>query len=114
MTLQEAYITAKMCDEEYADAYLIACRDYGDFWGFAFSPIPYDPKDPRTFSGGGYVTVNKETGNVGGINAITSWQLKGKKVSLKLLEGLIRPVTEAKKKQNAVPRAAVASQAVPA
>jgi hypothetical protein len=114
MTLQEAYITAKMCDEEFEDAYLIECLDYSASWGFAFSPIPYDPKDPHTWVGGGYVTVDKETGKLGAVNAITSWQLNGKKVSLKLLEGLIRPVTEAKKKQNAVPRAAVASQAVPA
>jgi hypothetical protein len=110
MTLQEAYIKARMCDDE---AYLIACRDYGEFWGFAFSPIPYDPKDPRTFVGGGYVTVDKETGKLGGINAITSRLLKGKKVSLKLLEGLIRPVAETKKKQNRLPEVAVVSQTVP-
>jgi len=109
MTLTEAYIEAKMSNKAYEKAYLIMCKDYGNMWGFAFSPIPYSPDDPHTSTGGGYVTVDKKTGKVGGINAINSWGLRGRNVPLKSLDGLIRPVTIAKKKRNRAPTVAVAS-----
>jgi len=107
MTLKEAYIEARKSNKTYEQAYLIACKDYGNMWGFAFSPIPYSPEDTNASIGGGYVTVDKNTGKVGGINAISSWELKGKNVPLKLLDGLTDAVTIAKKQRNRVAVAAV-------
>jgi len=109
MTLQEAYIKAKMSDKEHENAYLLSCADYGDFWGFAFSPYP-----PGTIVGGGYdVTVNKKSGALGKYNPFIDgfdlWN-KAKDVPLKLLEGLIRPVAKTTKRQKHVPR----SELVPA
>jgi len=109
MTLQEAYVKARRSDNAYENAYLVECKDYGDLWGFAFSPIPYDPEDPHTWVGGGYTTVDKKTGTIGGINAIASWELKGENIPLKQLAGLIRPLAKTKKMQSRIQSAAVAS-----
>jgi len=107
MTLMEACIEAKKSNKIYEKAYLIACKDYGNMWGFAFSPMPYSLEDTSTSIGGGYVTVDKNTGKVGGINAISSWELMGKNVPLKLLNGLTGMVTVEKKQRDCVTIAAV-------
>jgi len=109
MTLQEAYIKAKMSDKEHENAYLLSCTDYGEFWGFAFSPYP-----PDTVVGGGYdVTVNKKTGEMGEYNPFNDgFDLlnNAKDVSLKHLKGLIRPTAKTTKRQKHIPR----SELVPA
>jgi len=108
MTLQEAYMKAKMSAEGLENAYLTACKDYGDLWGFSFSPY-----EPRIRVGGGYdVTVNKKTGELGKYNPfVDGFDLldKAKTVQLKELNMGKEPVTEAKKKRNHAPRVAVAS-----
>jgi len=109
MTLQEAYIVAKMSDKGYEDAYLLDCMDFKDSWGFIFSPYP-----PDTAVGGfGYTTVNKETGEIGDYAPFTHgfdlWK-KSKSVPLKSLKGLIRPAPRAPAKQKRAPRAAAAPQ----
>jgi len=109
MTLQEAYIKAKMSNKAYESAYLIACTDYEDFWLFSFSPVPYDPEDMRTWVVGGLVKVDKKTEGVRGIAAPEIFGLKCKKIPLERLEGLIRPVAKSEKKQNRAPAVAVAS-----
>jgi len=109
MTLQEAYIKAKMSDKEYENAYLINCTDYGDFWVFSFSPVPYDPEDMRTWVVGGLVKVDKKTEKVRSTGVPEIIGLKCKKIPLERFEGLIRPVEEAKKKHGHAPRVAVAS-----
>lgn len=114
MTLQEAYIKAKLSNKAYESAYLTECRDYGNFWVFSFSPIPYDPKDMGTWVVGGEVKVDKKTESVRSIGAPAILGLKGKSVSLEQLNGLIRPVAQTKKELNMMSRRTVASQAVPA
>jgi hypothetical protein len=108
MTLQEAYIKAKMSAEWLENAYLIACKDYGDLWGFSFSPY-----EPHIRVGGGYdVTVNKKTGELGKYNPfVDGFDLldKAKAIPLKELTVAKDPVAKAKKKQPRAPAVAVAS-----
>lgn len=109
MTLQEAYVKAKSLDKDYESAYLTSCRDFGDFWMFSFSPIPYDPEDRSTWVVGGYVRVDKKTEKVRHTGAPEVMGRKSELVPLELLDGLIRPVEKATKKQDRAPRVAVAS-----
>jgi hypothetical protein len=109
MTLQEAYVKAKISNKAYESAYLKSCRDYGDFWTFSFSPIPYDPEDRSTWVVGGLVKVDKKTGMARSSGAPEIMRLKGELVPLEQLDGLIRPVEKATKKQVRAPRVAVAS-----
>jgi hypothetical protein len=109
MTLQDAYIKAKMSNKAYENAYLIECKDYKTVWGFAFSPMPFDPKDPNTRVGGGYITVDKTSGKISGITAVNSWKLNGKSVPLKQFEGLIPSAVKAAKNQECAPQVAFAS-----
>jgi hypothetical protein len=109
MTPQEAYIKAKRSNKAYENAYLIGCKDYKTSWGFAFSPVPFDTKNPNTRVGGGYITVDKTSGKISGINAVTSWKLNGKSVPLKQFEGLTRSVAKVAKNQKRAPQVAVAS-----
>jgi hypothetical protein len=106
MTLQEAYVKAKMSDKDYENAYLIECTEYVDFWVFSFSPEPYNSK--RIWVGG-YIKVDKKTEEVRGIAAPEVMGLKGKNIPLERLNGLIRPVEKTTKKQDRAPRVAVAS-----
>jgi len=106
MTLQEAYVKAKMSNKDYEGAYLTSCRDFGDFWVFFFSPEPYNSK--RIWVGG-YIKVDKKTEEVRGIAAPEVMGRKSELVPLELLDGLIRPVEKATKKQDRAPRVAVAS-----
>jgi len=106
MTLQEAYIAAKMSNDAYESAYLTGCADYGDFWMFSFSPEPYDP---ARICVGGYVKVDKGTGKARSTGFPEIMGLKSKNVPLKLLNGLIRPATTAPKKQTRIPQVAAAT-----
>jgi hypothetical protein len=108
MTLQEAYIKAKMSAKWHESAYLVDCVDFGDLWGFAFSP--YAPDVPA--GGGDFTMVNKKTEEIGSYRPQDDYcELlnKAKSIPLKRLEGLIRPVEKAKKKQERAPAVAVAS-----
>jgi len=65
MTLYDAYLKARNKARLSGDTLLISCRDFGDFWGFGFMPPTYDPDVATDINGGGYDTVNKETGETG-------------------------------------------------
>jgi len=108
ITLQEAYIKAKMSAKWCESAYLLDCVDFGDLWGFVFSP--YAPG--VSAGGGGFTTVNKKTEEIGLYvphEDFCELLAKAKNIPLKQLEGLIRPVTKTKKKRNPLPTVAVAS-----
>jgi len=65
MTLQEAYLKAKIESEKHGLTLLVGCEDYGDFWGFDFAPPNFDEDNPHTWViGAGPTTVNKKTGAV--------------------------------------------------
>jgi hypothetical protein len=96
-------------DKDFESAYLIDCSDYGDFWVFSFSPKPYDPEDMNTWVVGGNIKVDKKTEEVRGVAVPEIMRLKSELVPLELLDGLIRPVEKATKKQVRAPRVAVAS-----
>jgi len=56
ITLHDAYLKAKSAGEKAGRTRLVACRDYGDFWGFLFI-FPTKKVD-----GIGDITINKNTG----------------------------------------------------
>jgi hypothetical protein len=64
MTLQEAYLKAKSDAEKDGHTRLVECRDYGEFWGFAFVP-PLDDDVLKELNGGCDTTVNKKNGKIG-------------------------------------------------
>jgi hypothetical protein len=113
ITLQEAYIKAKNVAKDYGLTLLTGCKDYGDVWGFEFMPATYNPKDSRTWiGGGGDTTVNKKTGEIGNYSPQDDFgELlgKAKTIPLKELKDWIQPVVKTTKKQNRVPAVAVAS-----
>jgi len=74
MTLREAYLKVKAhieTDELWkkeGESRLESCSDYGDRWGFCFVPKDYNYEDESTwFGGGGDITVNKQTGEMGAL-----------------------------------------------
>jgi len=67
MTLHKAYIKAKNTAKARGRTRFTSCSDYGDFWGFGFVPPTYVSglSPEKAPNGGGYITVNKKTGEVG-------------------------------------------------
>jgi len=63
ITLQEAYLKAKSKEEKSGRTRFIGCRDYGDFWGFEFVE-PIDESLLKELNGDGFVTINKNTGDI--------------------------------------------------
>jgi hypothetical protein len=67
MTLQKAYLKAKDTAKARGRTLFTSCSDYGDFWGFGFMSPAYAPglSPEKAPNGGGYVTVNKKSGEIG-------------------------------------------------
>jgi hypothetical protein len=85
MTLHEAYLKAKVKAEKMGLPHLVGCTDFGDFWGFRFSSLIYDENDEHTWvGGGGYETVNKQTGEIGNFVPLMDFDLfeKGKPIPI--------------------------------
>jgi hypothetical protein len=88
MTLHEAYLKAKADTVKYTHDVpirLLNCSDYGDSWGFNFCPSNYDENDERTwYGGGGDITVNKQTGEIGVLSMPDDEDIfdKGKPISI--------------------------------
>jgi len=60
MELYDAYLKAREeAKKVYGVSLLMACSDYGDFWGFCFNPRP--DVDFKELNGVADITVNKKT-----------------------------------------------------
>lgn len=59
MTVQNAYEIVK---RKYPDMVAIECLDFPDFYAFGLVEKGREPEEV----GGGYVTINKDSGKIGG------------------------------------------------
>ncbi len=74
MTAKEGYILASEHLEKVfkEPSFLISCYDYGDWWAYSFCAQPYEPGE---LYAGGYTTVNKKTGEIGGVGSAEGWKM---------------------------------------
>lgn len=66
MKIEEAYEKAKRSN--MARPYLTSCRDFGDAYGFVFSTEPAEISNHSRSEGGGFVTVDKQSGAISFFN----------------------------------------------
>jgi hypothetical protein len=78
MTLHEAYLKAKSEQEKDGLTRLLACRDYGAFWGFYFT---FPAKNPDGIAD---ITINKKTGAIGYFNPPMDLDLAKKAIPISI------------------------------